>query len=563
MKAVARKPHQDSADKKRHDTVHSPLKNAHSINNGYQTSIIQLKPICPCDGGCPRCAPIIQPKLIIGQPDDKYEQEADRVAEQVMSMPEPRLQRQAEEEEPEEEEEELIQTKQVSIHAPAVTPNLASHIQSLEGGGQPLPRSMRAFFEPRFGYDFSQVRVHTDSHARNTARAINAKAFTTGNDVVFGAGQYSPETSAGKRLLAHELMHVIQQRSATSLKNGVSKPSQKISRYVPTYMVQRHLSINNAVSEFKSRLSNPTLVKRGQFYWSYELKSAIKNKYQSILDASWSGTQKTALQGDLDSLLNLCYDPRRKGASINRLRGKILRFLSSSGNPSAPQIKKIIGTGYYRTRAKGTSLFRVLWNQYKKTLTLPNLTPHARFDKLQGLSMFEYIACWSAAQRVPGFFVAKGGYSVGTRSRRTKIRGIPLCRRVRRDNTNVGGYKKGDVVGYYANLGSTINKIEIALDDGHLIHARVLSGIYAGAKPTCKEEHSINIIGYDGNKFVFWDPDTNASKKFGGGFGFVYYDSTLKRFTTAQNDADLRVDSNGDHRSGLQHRYQVLTVKTV
>ncbi len=92
MIAVAKKPHQDNTHKKRHDTVHSPLKNAHSINNSHQTSIIQLKPICPCDGGCPRCAPIIQPKLIIGQPNDKYEQEADRVADEVMRMSEPEVQ---------------------------------------------------------------------------------------------------------------------------------------------------------------------------------------------------------------------------------------------------------------------------------------------------------------------------------------------------------------------------------------------------------------------------------------------------------------------------------------
>jgi hypothetical protein len=92
MKAVAKKPNQDSAHKKRHDTVHSLLKNAHSTDNSRQTSIIQLKPICPCDGGCPRCAPVIQPKLIIGRPDDKYEKEADRVADEVMRMPEPEVQ---------------------------------------------------------------------------------------------------------------------------------------------------------------------------------------------------------------------------------------------------------------------------------------------------------------------------------------------------------------------------------------------------------------------------------------------------------------------------------------
>ena len=182
----------------------------------------------------------VQPKLTIGAPNDHYEQEADRVAEQVMRMPEPRVQRQVapdEEEEEEtiqtkplfgqatpfvqrqdvpeeEEEEEPIQAKHVPGQSAEVTPGLAAHIQSLRGGGQPLPASTRAFFEPRFGHDFRQVRVHTEARAAETARALNAHAFTVGRDVVFGAGKYAPETLQGKRLLGHELTHVVQQHGS-------------------------------------------------------------------------------------------------------------------------------------------------------------------------------------------------------------------------------------------------------------------------------------------------------------------------------------------------------------
>lgn len=81
----------------------------------------------------------------------------------------------------------------------------------LRSPGQPLDASIRAFMEPRFGHDFSRVRVHTDSGAAESARTVNALAYTVGRSVVFGAGQYSPGTAAGKRLLAHELMHVLQQ----------------------------------------------------------------------------------------------------------------------------------------------------------------------------------------------------------------------------------------------------------------------------------------------------------------------------------------------------------------
>ena len=98
---------------------------------------------------------------------------------------------------------------------PAVPPVVHDVLSS---PGQPLDRSTRAFMEPRFGHDFSGVRVHTDARAAESARAVNALAYTVGRDVVFGAGQYMPGTMGGKRLLAHELTHTIQQSQTTSLK---------------------------------------------------------------------------------------------------------------------------------------------------------------------------------------------------------------------------------------------------------------------------------------------------------------------------------------------------------
>ncbi len=86
----------------------------------------------------------------------------------------------------------------------------------LSSPGQPLDAGTRAFMEPRFGHDFSQVRVHTDGQAAESAQAVNALAYTVGRDVVFGNGQYVPGTTEGKSLLAHELTHVVQQREASS-----------------------------------------------------------------------------------------------------------------------------------------------------------------------------------------------------------------------------------------------------------------------------------------------------------------------------------------------------------
>jgi len=173
----------------------------------------------------------IQPKLKVGHPNDKYEQEADRVAEQVMRMPAPQSSSSASgslltnSAKPSgiqracaacAKDDELIQTKTSGSIAPEVTSAIGAGIQSLQGGGQSLSKSERGFFEPRIGADFSHVRVHNDAHAANIAQSINARAFTVGQHVVFGAGEYSPNTSTGKKLFAHELMHVVQQNGTSS-----------------------------------------------------------------------------------------------------------------------------------------------------------------------------------------------------------------------------------------------------------------------------------------------------------------------------------------------------------
>ena len=176
----------------------------------------------------------LQLKLRIGQPGDVYEQEADRVADEVMRMPEPGVQRQVgpEEEEEEilqtkplvdqitplvqrqveeEEEEEMLQAKSREDATSEVPNDLESQINTIRGGGRPLSRSERGFFESRFETDFSNVRLHDDTNAASVAQSINSRAFTLGCDVVFGPREYSPSSASGRRLLAHELTHVAQQ----------------------------------------------------------------------------------------------------------------------------------------------------------------------------------------------------------------------------------------------------------------------------------------------------------------------------------------------------------------
>ncbi len=108
---------------------------------------------------------------------------------------------------------------------PIVVPPIVNEV--LHSPGQPLDTATRAFMEPRFGHDFGKVRVHTDARAAESALAVNALAYTLGRDVVFGAGQYNISTTEGKRLLAHELTHVVQQ-------NGTSILQRQVDETIPT-----------------------------------------------------------------------------------------------------------------------------------------------------------------------------------------------------------------------------------------------------------------------------------------------------------------------------------------
>ena len=153
----------------------------------------------------------IQAKLAVSAPGDPFEQEADHVAAQVMRTP------QACTGCKEDEEMHTVQpiagpriSRAASVRVePSVGADAA--LRASERGGAPLSIDVRSYFETRFGHDFSQVRVHADHEAADGARAVQARAYTVGRNVVFGSGEYAPATMEGKHLLAHELVHVVQQ----------------------------------------------------------------------------------------------------------------------------------------------------------------------------------------------------------------------------------------------------------------------------------------------------------------------------------------------------------------
>jgi outer membrane protein OmpA-like peptidoglycan-associated protein len=156
-------------------------------------------------GDCDECASKrLQKKLAVGGSNDSLELEADRVADQVMSKRSPGA----------------IDSAPVRVQRLSATPNggvggpAPPSVEGvLSGAGRPLEAGLRSDMESRFGHDFSRVRVHTSGAAERSARDVNAHAYTVGDDVVFGAGAFRPDTPEGKRLLAHELAHTIQQAS--------------------------------------------------------------------------------------------------------------------------------------------------------------------------------------------------------------------------------------------------------------------------------------------------------------------------------------------------------------
>jgi uncharacterized protein with PIN domain len=204
----------------------------------------------------------IQAKLKMGTPGDPYEQEADAMAEQVVKQParasapvsvqrkcakckeEEKIQKKENGEEEMQEtatatkdstlEEEMIQAKSNGSQ-PGDVSSLQAKLNSGKGSGIALPEDTRTEMESGFGKDFSQVKIHTDSNAIQMSEDINAKAFTHQSDIYFGSGQYNPSSTEGKKLIAHELTHTIQQGAVSESTQLVQRTEADTLRLCPIY----------------------------------------------------------------------------------------------------------------------------------------------------------------------------------------------------------------------------------------------------------------------------------------------------------------------------------------
>ncbi|HYV84168.1 MAG TPA: DUF4157 domain-containing protein [Pyrinomonadaceae bacterium] len=232
-------------------------------------------------------SPLIQTKLTVSNPGDEYEREADRVADKVMRMPEPaaRLQRKCDCGSSGASDQSCencanrslkLQRRATSVNESGAMSAPAIVQDTLGSPGRALDQNTRTFFENRFGHDFSNVRIHTDEHASRSAESVNALAYTVGNSIVFRAGTYSPHTTGGQKLLAHELTHVVQQ-------GGVHRSVQRQAGTAPPCPPAEPHEIETSHSE-AGFLSDDVTVGSGRLIisdfgidWRHIKSSAVRN----------------------------------------------------------------------------------------------------------------------------------------------------------------------------------------------------------------------------------------------------------------------------------------------
>lgn len=256
-------------------TTAAPLQNTTAkppsvSNSSYARLLLQRK--CACGGSaissltgkCEACKNNqLQAKLTIGASNDPLEQEADRAADQVLATP-------------------ILPA--ISAATPSIRrftgPSTTDAItappsvdQVLSGSGHGLDKALKQDMEQRFGHDFSRVRVHTGTAAEQSAREVNANAYTVGNNVVFGTGQFAPQTHYGKRLLAHELTHVIQQSGSPQIMWGPSSVNIISTRRSEGQMLSRSKlhtdkDLFNMMQKFRKKNDHLTEAQQNKIFWA-------------------------------------------------------------------------------------------------------------------------------------------------------------------------------------------------------------------------------------------------------------------------------------------------------
>jgi hypothetical protein len=225
-------------------------------------------------GLAPRPTLGIQTKLEVSEPGDPDEEEADRIADLVTRMAEgqqkPRVSRK----------------ESTGGGRVAASPGVVDVTRS---GGQPLDDATRAFMEPRFGFDFSQVRVHAGGAAADAASSVDARAYTLHEHIVFGEGRYRPQDSAGRHLLAHELAHVVQQREADPTGGRVQRKDEEDPKKERLSRLRNHLHERGALTGTKAIWGPEAL-----YEWAFKHKDQLTE-----IDGDYTKEYKISVHDDV------------------------------------------------------------------------------------------------------------------------------------------------------------------------------------------------------------------------------------------------------------------------
>jgi outer membrane protein OmpA-like peptidoglycan-associated protein len=312
----------------------------------------------------------LQTKLRVGSVNDPLEHEADRVADQVIRMPTssaaitsapPQVSRKC----AACAEEEKLQKKEAGTQATAGGAPASVH-ETLRSPGQPLDAAARAYFEPRFGRDFSGVRVHADASAAQSAREVNAHAYSVGHDIAFDSGRFAPGSPDGRQLIAHELTHVVQQgeTGAVVQRQDASKPTEltlEIGDVCVLYEKGEEAKSHTAkgILDLDVGFEGFISATYPEFYGTgspdavaiadFEVDSgALRSSTKSTLQASWVPTYKP---GETLEFLGYsdCVGPEGNNVSLREKRAKAVADLF----PSATRI--IRGAPIHEYVADGTS----------------------------------------------------------------------------------------------------------------------------------------------------------------------------------------------------------------
>ena len=214
----------------------------------------------------------------------------------------------------------------------AVSQQMESQLSQLQGGGRQMPEGLRNMMESGFGQDFSQVRLHTDNEAASMSSSIHAKAFTLGNDIYFNQGQYSPNTSEGQRLVAHELTHVVQGTGKVGRAPQATESEEQGASTTAGDVVDTILYISNLCNDIYSAFQN--------------IKS-YKEIYQL---------------GELFKELKVVADTE---LGIMRSTKDIIKATAEHGNVTATRFSRVIGWG-------GVALALIDYAQTFKSLDFGN-----------------------------------------------------------------------------------------------------------------------------------------------------------------------------------------------